>query len=253
MVSSVVLMSMGVNRSVRIKFSDLKEISESLRRKDEGYLVDYLNSFKGDNVFEKFKDILKNWENDVSYDLNLSLDDKIVKVQLEYIINELPYTLGEPILDESSGISSVMDVPTLFSPFSDMIPIYDLIKSIQFSNVKIDFNNLKIDDKKNLLDNLPAHVYNSLIHKIARDQKKTITFNNKTLSTLKINFLSNDPYLFLKGLFNPYNTDYFRDIIYVLTKKIGSTMLMNSTMMDIEYYIEKLNNESREETIPDLS
>jgi hypothetical protein len=44
--------------------------------------------------------------------------------------------------------------------------------------------------------------------------------------------------------------DYFRDIIYYLSKKIDGEILMDSTIMDIEYYIDKMKGEAPTENMP---
>jgi hypothetical protein len=52
------------------------------------------------------------------------------------------------------------------------------------------------------------------------------------------------PYEMVKGLFFSYDMDYFRDIIYYLSKKIDGRILMESTMMDVEYYIDKMKTDN---------
>ena len=76
---------------------------------------------------------------------------------------------------------------------------------------------------------------------------KILTFDNKNLSNLKINFLKKDPYIFLKNLFTPFHKDYFREIIYHLSKKIDGYSLYNSTISDIDFFIYKINNEENSE------
>ena len=47
--------------------------------------------------------------------------------------------------------------------------------------------------------------------------------------------------------------DYFLDIIYYLSRKIDGNILLNSTITDIEYYIDKMNIENSENEIPSLA
>jgi hypothetical protein len=72
-----------------------------------------------------------------------------------------------------------------------------------------------------------------------------IGFNNPILSNFKFNFLTNEPYLFLKGLFTNFGEEYFRDVIFHLSKRIGGDLLMMSTPSEIEYYIQKYSEEMK--------
>lgn len=236
-----------------ITFEKLKKISDTLSRNNEDYFVSYINEFEGDNIFEKFKSILNSWEQDVSYELSLSTTEKSVKIQLSYILNDLPQDMNEDIIIVDNHVKTTLNIPDVFRKYDDRIPIYDMIKRIEFSNLKVDLNGLSFKEKKELLDNLPAHVYNPLIKNIINNKSKMIKLDNNILKDFNINFLSIDPYLFLKGLFMPYSSDYYKDIIYYLSKKIDGNILLNSTMMDIEYYVEKLNDESKQEGLPNLT
>ena len=64
--------------TTKITFKDLKEISEN----GDDHLIDYLNQFSGDNIYEKFLTVLRCWERDVSYDMGFTVEDKNVKVSL---------------------------------------------------------------------------------------------------------------------------------------------------------------------------
>jgi hypothetical protein len=82
----------------------------------------------------------------------------------------------------------------------------------------------------------------------AKDKK--IILQNAALENMEINFLTSLPYEMIKGLFYSYDMDYFRDIIYYLSKKIDGEILMDSTIMDIEYYIDKMKGEAPTENMP---
>jgi hypothetical protein len=217
---------------------------------DESYFLDYLNSFSGDNILEKYKNILKAWENDVSFDLNLSLGEKSVKVQLSYIIAGIPDNFGEPIFIKNDKIEVLMDIPKKFNVVYENIPIYDIVHRIKYG-VDLDLTRMTPEDRRTVIDNLPADLYNKLTEAIY-SSNKIISYDNTNLADINLNFMSNDPYLFLRGLFTPYGKDYYRDIIFHLAKQIGSETLMESTMMDVEYYIDKLNESQPTETTQNL-
>jgi hypothetical protein len=81
------------------------------------------------------------------------------------------------------------------------------------------------------------------IKTVINNKKCVVTFENTLLKQLKFNFLTNEPLIFLKGLFTNFNSDYFKDVIYLLSRKIDGNLLLNSTPMEIEYYIEKYTAE----------
>lgn len=64
--------------------------------------------------------------------------------------------------------------------------------------------------------------------------------------------MGNAPFNLLKGLCHPYGEDYYRDIIYHLSSKIDGNILLNSTMRDIDYYVDKLNTENTSEKKSEL-
>jgi hypothetical protein len=63
------------------------------------------------------------------------------------------------------------------------------------------------------------------------------------MDAFRFNFLTKEPYVFLRGLINNFGDDYYKDIIYLLSKKIDGEILLNSTPLEIEYYIEKYSDE----------
>jgi hypothetical protein len=233
-----------------ITFSILKNINDTLSIGDEKYFIEYLNSFEGDNILEKYRNILKAWENDVSYTLSLSLDEKSVKVQLDYIINGIPENFGEPLRVSKNNMDVHIDIPKKFYQPYDIVPIYDIIHKITYGNT-INLGDMDRIDRETVINKLPADIYTTILKKIGECQK-IITYDNTNLKNISLNFLGNDPYLFLKGLFTPYGKDYYRDIIFHLSKRIDGNILLNSTMMDVEYYVEKLNTEQKTEPIPNL-
>jgi hypothetical protein len=229
---------------VKIKFSDLKDISENLEKGNDQFLINYLNNFEGYNTYEKFKNILRSWETDTSYQLPLNLGDKNVKIQLDYIIKNIPTLEYESVI-KTDDAKITLQIPREFSFNDDVIPIYQIIKDIEIFGIFLDFEKNAMDEKIKIIDNLPASVYNTIIQEIVKNSK-ILSFEGETLSRLRLNFMGNDPYVFLRGLFLPYGRDYFRDIIFYLSKRIDGQILMNSTIQDIDFYIEKYNDEMKE-------
>ena len=233
---------------MKIKFKDLKNISEN----GDDYFVDYLNQFEGEDIYEKFKNILIAWERDVSYDISFNIEGKDIKVGLFYLIGELENYDKESFWVENDEMSASINVPKKFSKNQDIFRVGDFMERLKYLNFDMDLTKMEESQKEKIIESLPASMYNFFIENILKNESKTIKLSNPALKTMNINFLGDSPFQMLKGLFRPYNNDYYRDIIYHLSRKIDGKILMNSTMMDIEYYIEKLNQESKEEKIPEL-
>ena len=226
-----------------IIFKDLKKISNSINKNDQSLLIEYINSFKGDNIFEKFRNILIAWENDVSYTLDLVLNNLPSSVQLSYIISELPHDFDNNIVIKTEDIEIILDIPKNYGTDIDIIPIYDIIQYIKFSNISINLLNLSIYERQLIINNLPAKVYNNIFNNILRNESKILSFSNPILSKLRINFLTNEPLMVLSKMFSKYSDDYYRDVIFHLSKRMDGKILMNSTPIDIEYYMDKYAEE----------
>jgi len=231
---------------VKIKFKNLKEISEN----GDDCLIDYLNSFLGDNIYEKFLNVLTCWERDVSYDMGFNVEEKNVKVSFSYFIKELENYDKEPLIIKTDNLEFELDVPPLFKKDYDIFSISETIRKVKYGESVLDFAN--VGDKAALIEQLPASTYNMLINAILKNESKTVRFTNSSLKNININFMGHAPLELLRGLCHPYGEDYYRDIIYHLSAKIDGNILLNSTMRDIDYYVDKLNQENSSEKTPEL-
>jgi hypothetical protein len=211
---------------------------------DEDFFIDYLNTFKGDNVYQKFLTILKSWEKNVSFLINFNIEDKNLKIPLDYLIKELDNFVEQPTWFQYLNMRLLIDIPSNFVKDLDVFSVSNFIKKIQYKDVIIDFSKINEKHKNDILTQLPADLYNKIILFLINIKDKKIILSNPSLNNMEINFLTSLPYQMVKGLFFSYDMDYFRDIIYHLSKKIDGNILMNSTIMDIDYYIDKLKNDN---------
>lgn len=233
---------MKIINKYKILFSDLQLISDAVQRDNTDVLVDYLNSFRGDNIFEKFKEVLKCWNNDVAYNLNFNFD-KPTKIQISYILSQLPDIESDiEIVDGDTTLR--VGIPKKFYDSTELIPIYEILQYIEISGISINLIDISTQDKVDIINNLPAKAFNAIINTISKEKSKIVTFDNPTLSKFRLNFLTNDPLTFLKGMFSSYDENYFRDVIFLLSKRIDGTLLVNSTPLDIEYYVDKYTEET---------
>jgi len=224
---------------MRITINDIKKCLEE----DEDFFMDYLNKFKGDNIHEKFVNILKNWEKYVSYTINFNIKEKNIKISLDYLVKELNKFSTQPTWFEHSNIKVLVDIPSKFVKELNILSVSNFIKKIEYGNFVIDFTELSDEVKDEMLEKLPADFYNKMIQFLINAEDKKVILQNAALENMEINFLTSLPYEMVKGLFYSYDMDYFRDIIYYLSKKIDGKILMDSTIMDIEYYIDKMKSD----------
>jgi len=235
-------------KSNKITFGDLKKISDSIHRNSDNVLVEYLNNFDGDNVFEKFRNVLISWNYDVSNTLNINFDDKQTKIALSYIILETPTKLEGEIIVEEDFMKIGLDIPKKFDTLvQETLPIYSLIQYINISDKFLNLIDIDVHEKKAIIDILPGKVYNSILQALLENKSKIVGFNNPVLEKFKFNFLTNDPYYFLKNLFDNFGEDYYKDVIFHLSKRIDPYILMDSTPLEIEYYIQKYSEEMKTE------
>lgn len=238
----------------KITFSDIKLISESLQRGQNKAFIDYLNSFEGKDIYKKFINILKLWETDVTYTLSFNISevsDRPTKIQLAYIISQLQ-ELSENIKIVSDNVELVIGIPSEFE-LTEGFPIYSILKYINISGIFINLSDLPFHDRKNIIDSLPANIYNIIINNISPLKDFVFGVDHPALQHFKLNFLSNDPMMFIKGLFESFDEMYFREVIYYLSRKIDGSILLASTPQDIEYYIDKMSREANPDVIPGVN
>jgi hypothetical protein len=235
---------------MQITFGDLKECVEE---QDDDFLLEYFNKFSGDNIYHKFINIIKSWEKSVSYTISFKVEDKNIKISLSYILEQLKNYSDEKLTFENSNIKVTLNTPPLFKKNINILSVSDFVYDIQYLKNKIDFVSLSDDHKNEILQSLPADFYNKLCNFILNITEKKVAIEHPSIPNLKIDFLSSTPYQILKELFLGYNIDYFRDVIYALSKKIDGSILMKSTMMDIDYYIDKIKNDNISDTSMNLS
>lgn len=238
---------------MKITFKLLKDFLDKFENDDHDFFIKYINKFKGNNVLEKMIEILKHWERDVSYDMGLLLDNKEFKVTISYLISEMEKMVCDDISVEIENIKILLNIPTNFINNIKQNEIQYFIKNINYLNININFDQISEIERNEILDILPAGYYNIIHQKIIDNEDNLLKLSNPKLEKFKIDFYGNDPIIFLKSLFQPYSKDYYRDVIYHLSKKIDGDILMESTIMDIDYYIEKASQDQNNEELPSLA
>lgn len=230
---------------MKLTFSTMRDISDLLHTNQEQKFCDFLNSFEGDSIMVKFKNILESWEYHVSPYFVIANDSKKMNLSLDYIIKYLTPDLNADKSIFVNDFEIKLQTPRKFEVEGEIIPIYNILKSIKTDKFNVDLNTLSEEDQKKIIDILPAHLYTDIIHHISMDQSKILKFEN--LPSFKFNFYTFDTYYFLKNIFSNYRREYFQDIIYHLSKKIGYDAIVSSNLNDIDYYITKYNDEMEQQ------
>lgn len=232
----------------KITFSDLRFASECIEKKQWDIYVEFLNSFSGVNVYEKFKNFLEIWANDVSPHLSFKIDDTTRNISIKYLLSEMSETFSTIDVIAKDNIKFGIGVPDQFIDNQmDIIPIYGILKYIYLGGMYMDFTKLNIKERKTVIDSLPASTYNFILNKILREKSAILSFSHPVLEKFRLNFLNHDPYIFMKSMLSTYDDFYFRDIVYHLSPKIGAA-LKDSTLQDIDYFIKKLSEENQTES-----
>jgi len=166
-----------------------------------------------------------------------------MKISLDYLIKELDDFVNQQSWFEHQSMKVLIDIPSGFVAELNILSVSNFIRYIEYGHFVVDFDSLSNDAKEEVLEKLPAEFYNKLIQFLITSNDKKIVLQNAALENMEMNFLTSLPYDMVKGLFYSYDIDYFRDIIYHLSKKIDGRLLMDSTIMDVEYYIDKMKDD----------
>ena len=239
---------------MRLTFLKLKEVAEFIDTDQNQKLCDFFNEFEGDNIFQKFKTILKFWEYHVSDTLTFNIDNKQLNLQISYLLNELSNDLENTLSFRDNDFSCELQLADYFTYDKENLSIYNIIKNVEISNISLNLSNLNLYDKKMIIDKLPAKIFSKIIEILSKDKTKIFKFENKALENIKLNFYTNDPFIFLKNLFGNYTKEYFQDVIFFISKRINADILKNSDLKDVNFYIKKYSDEIevKQKSLPSL-
>lgn len=229
-----------------LTFSKLRELSQHIELNDTTSIIQWMNGIEGIDIFDKFKNILKLWDYNISDTLDLNVDGRSIKIQLSYLLHEFPESLSSKCVLTVDDFKVELGIPSVFNCNEDIFPIYDLIHKIEIGNITI--NPQTMDNKQVIIDSLPAKIYGEIMRKVVEYEDKTVKFSNPALSKLKLNFYTNDPYKFLIGLLSNYDRNYFRTVLYHLSKRLHPDVILNSNIKDVEFFIEEYQKEVKEKT-----
>lgn len=230
----------------KITFSKFRDITDALEKERIDVLVDFFNSFKGSNVFEKFKSFLISWKDDVSPYLTFKTDSEKKNVPISYLLKECSNIETNTVLKFDDTYHE-LGIPDIFYENTDVIPIYSILKKTAIDTGQyVIWSDMPIAERRENIDKFPPKLFNQILSTIWKDNSKTLKWDHPSLTGFSLNFYTNEPFNFVKSMFLPYDAFYFRDIVYHLSSRIGSN-LENATLQDIEYYLKKLSTEMETE------
>jgi hypothetical protein len=234
-----------------IKFclaSDLEGLSSYLNLKvfkeygdltilDKLYCLIYLRSFS------------------LGFDISISSqsDDKQITVTYDLInvidtLESLPNDLSKTIIVDKFQID--VDIPTSLYFKTPEEMYFNIIKTISYDDVVVNFNLISVEEKEKILEVLPLTLLpklneyvielNSSLGKICLVEQSSLGIGEK----VDINLLSNQPLAFVQAIFS-HDLQGFMQFMYHFVNKVGGTFndFFNLTLTDTKYMLEFYKDE----------
>jgi hypothetical protein len=245
-------------KSVRLREitnRDLFSIIKFCLAQDLEGLSDYLNI----NVFKEYKDLsiidklfcliyLRSFSLGFDISISTQLDDKTAT--LTYDLTNVINTLESLPLDHTKTIlvgdfTVMVDIPTSLYFKTPEEMYFNIIKSISFDGVTVDFCSITEDEKEKLLSFLPPTLtlkLNEYITELNGSLGSVCVIEKNSHGVgdnIKINVLSNQPLAFVQSIFS-HDLSGFMQFMYHFVNKVGGTFndFFNLTLTDTKYMLE---------------
>ena len=236
-----------------ITFKDIFKLARAYDIDDDVQAVSYLcklYNIEHLNCIDKFFIICKVCEFHITHTLHMSGDGGAsVDLDLKTLLNNLYDVASQFKKCNVDGIEINMDIPKCFFTQDNKDLFTAVIDSIIVEDVEICFHELTDEDKSSVMASLPAAVFNT-IKKYLSELDLTVTvfdgYEKRGISKIDINFLGFDPLYLIRSLYSEFPLITCREVIYYLSRKINSETLLNSTPVDIKFYLEEHGRENKE-------
>jgi hypothetical protein len=231
------------------KFRDILNLARlEYNNNDAGYIsyiCDILNITKL-NIVDKLFVILKVREFFIDDNIALSLDGKVKNLLISSVVNKFKDIPNiEQSIKYNDSLSTIVgvDVPTAIITPEAISDIYlQVIKYIEFNSKR--YNISTDEDLTGISNFLGASLMTDIINFIKVSNCVLYIYEDKTTS-INVNFLSSDPWLFIKAILSDYDYTGCREILFRLSKRIGSETILDSTPKDIKFFIEEYQAENK--------
>ena len=225
-------------------------------------LINYLEAFfetRSLCAIDKFYIFLKARELFIDSTLTmLTKDDSTMKLNISVLLNKFTDMSNYSKKATINNISFLLDAPDAFI-YDEKSAIYDsVIFSITVDDTIMSFNTLPDIEKSIILENLPPTCFKVIKNYLDELYVVLTLFDGKEslgVDPIVIDFLTPDPANFIKALYNEYSTHTCRDIILYLSSRIGESILLKSTPLDVTSYIDdisKQNEKSKSGNTPSI-
>jgi hypothetical protein len=209
------------------------------------YICNTLNITKL-NIVDKLFVVLKVREFFIDDNIALSLDGKVKNLLISSVVDKFKDIPNiEQYIKYTDSLSTVIgvDVPTAIITPEAISDIYlQVIKYIEFSSKR--YNISTDEDLTGISNFLGASLMTDIINFIKVSNCVLYIYEDKNTS-INVNFLSSDPWLFIKAILSDYDYIGCREILFRLSKRIGSETILDSTPKDIKFFIEEYQAENK--------
>ena len=239
-----------------ILFKHLLELARISETNDNNAIKNKFNSVfiaKEANIFNKTYALIKLHSLCIDDVIKLNLNNRDISIDTDLVLNAISNFEHDKFHQEITikAFKMHLDLPIDFIIDDNIGDLFiSVINKIEWGNNLINVNELNDIDKKRLIDNLPADIFTAVSNYI-KDQIKntnvilvpgTTSLNKQPLA---INFLSCQPFQFLKTLYSSYTINYCLELLYILSSKLDSLHILNSTHRDIMIYIKLYEEEAK--------
>jgi len=245
------------NKEVEVKevlFKDIRNLilySDSTLKGHMQFLEQFILS-KNLNVAEKFKAFMVLREKCVGENITVGSNKGNINISLEYINK----TIGE--FDEIETVESLDNLQITFDyPYefnlgnSDFI--FSCIKQLKIDNEIILMQSLEKEERQNIINKLPKEVFTLLEEFISKNESR-FTFNvvegreKLEIKKIDLNLLNTTAPMFIYNIFNCMTDKDYREIIFILCKRIGDVeFLLNCNYIEIEDFYTLYKDEVEKE------
>lgn len=234
-----------------ITFRDIFNLSRLYYEDNVNGVAAYLdNTFniRDLSVIDKLFVIIKVRQYYINDTIGLNIGDRSVNVQISLFLESISdINCKNTIIDLGDNQQIELDIPYRFITDNNILSIYDnIIKTITIGDYTIDLTNQKAEVVQQLLELLPPSAINYLTNFIKDRSHIVDIFHSKKDDPVSINFITSQPFNFVKLMLGEYDLGSCRDILFFLSKRMNSETVLNSPISDISFYITQYREELKQ-------
>ena len=183
--------------------------------------------------------------------LSLTINSKSINLDFETFYECLEdYIISPKYITCNNGLVVKLNVPHdlfLTDNMENIIP--SIIEEISLENDVIKFQEQNLNDKNQILANIPPINNNDLKDYIKEINKDIVLYSGNTkneIGPIIVNLISSNVMDFIRMIFESYSFDGLRHILYHLSKKIDNNIILNSTPFEMDFYLNLYQEELKQ-------